>query len=404
VSVAEVSLAKSTASIVLVRALGVAARYLALIALASLMTAAEFAVCGLAFAISEFARCATDAGIDPVFLRKAEQLDGRKRRLHVSQATVLKLLHGALALTVVAAIVAGLGNTNVLAWMIAMQFFAQALVQLSLNVLQADNAVHRVARPMLALYLAGMGLASAAFFGLDIGRWALPAIALGELAFAAITLASRFEPAALQLRQAYRAYFPMALPMAGISFLALINTRFDSLVVITLLSLDDAGKYMYLVRWGDTVPMLAAGIAMPLLGKLEALERHASGAARRWLGVALALALLLPFIVVHVASHRNPAYASDGWLPWLVAATSSVRTGLVLATVALLSMWRDSRLLVIAAMTAVAIPLGCWWLGSTMGAVGIAAVVLTVEICNLVCQLVLIRRARRRRASARLSA
>jgi O-antigen/teichoic acid export membrane protein len=383
VSVAEVSLAKSTASIVLVRALGVAARYLALIALASLMTAAEFAVCGLAFAISEFARCATDAGIDPVFLRKAEQLDGRKRRLHVSQATVLKLLHGALALTVVAAIVAGLGNTNVL---------------------QADNAVHRVARPMLALYLAGMGLASAAFFGLDIGRWALPAIALGELAFAAITLASRFEPAALQLRQAYRAYFPMALPMAGISFLALINTRFDSLVVITLLSLDDAGKYMYLVRWGDTVPMLAAGIAMPLLGKLEALERHASGAARRWLGVALALALLLPFIVVHVASHRNPAYASDGWLPWLVAATSSVRTGLVLATVALLSMWRDSRLLVIAAMTAVAIPLGCWWLGSTMGAVGIAAVVLTVEICNLVCQLVLIRRARRRRASARLSA
>lgn len=402
-SVAAASLAKSTASIVLVRALGVAARYLALIALASLMTAAEFAVCGLAFAISEFARCATDAGIDPVFLRKAEQLDGHQRRLQVSQATVLKLLHGALALAAVAAIVAGLGNATALSWMIAMQFFAQALVQLSLNVHQADSTVHHVARPMMALYLAGMGLASAAFFGHDIGRWALPAIALGELVFAAIALASRFEPAALQLRQAYSAYFPMALPMAGIAFLALINTRFDSLVVNTLLGLEEAGKYMYLARWGDTVPMLAGGIAMPLLGKLEALERHASATPRRWLGAALALALL-PFLVVHAASHYNPAFASEGWLPWLIAATSSVRTGLVLVTVALLSMWRDSRLLAIASVTAVAIPLGCWWLGSTIGAVGIAAAVLAVEICNLACQLVLIRRARRRRASERPSA
>jgi O-antigen/teichoic acid export membrane protein len=403
VSVAQGSLARSTTSIVLVRALGVAARYLALIALASLMTAAEFAVCGLAFAISEFARCATDAGIDPVFLRKAEKLDGRQRRLHVSQATVLKLLHGAMALVVVAAIMTALGNAPVLAWMIAMQFFAQAFVQLSLNVNQADNTVHHVSRPMMVLYLAGLSLASTAFLGHDIGRWALPVIALGELAFASIVLASRFEPTGLQLQTAYRAYFPMALPMAGIAFLALVNTRFDSLVATKLLGLEDAGKYMYVVRWGDTVPMLAAGVAMPLLGKLEALERNASGAPRWWLGVALALALL-PFFVVHAVLHVSPAYATEGWLPWLIAATSSVRTGLVLATVALLTMWHDSRLLIIALTTAVVIPLGCWWAGSKMGASGIAAVVLTVETCNLICQIALIRRARRARAAKHPSA
>jgi hypothetical protein len=372
----------------------VGARFLALLALAALMKAEEFALCVLALALSDFARCVADGGIDPVFLRRAEAQDDALRRKYIARAALLKLLHGALAALVVVALLLWVFDAaSLFVWLLALQFFAQALVQLGLNAHQADNTVQRVAPRMIALYLAGLLLALSGFAGWQGSRWALPLIAAGELVLALSMLAPRLDRPAPALGEAYRSYFPLALPMAGLTCLALINTRSDAFLATSLLPPGDAGRYLYLGRWGDAVPMFAGGLAMPLVGKLAALQaQHRAGAAVQ--ALLLFLLTALPFALVWLAMHLQPAYAVAGWLPWLIAAAAAVRTGATLATVNLLSRWHDRGLLVLAVGTAIAIPACSWLAGRSLGAVGIALVILTIESCNLGVQLVMIRQGR----------
>lgn len=384
------AVARSTMSLVGLRTIGVGARYLSLMSLSALLPVGDFAVCALAFAISEFARVASDGGIDVVYLRRAEALDPASRRTLGGQALFVKIVQGSLALLAVAVLMRYLDNVGWLATLIACQFIAQALAQLALNLLQTEGSVARRARPLLVVYLAVLGLAAAGSRGHTLGFWAFPLLLAGELAFG-LWIASRSTTwAGLGARRAYASFYPVALSMAGVGLLAMINTRADALITSALLAAEEAGRYMYLARWVDAAPMLAGGIAMPLVGKI----RNVTLATMRrpWVIGPIAVLLAIPFVVATVVTHFAGEYAVSGALPWVLATTSALRVGLVLSTVFLLSHWRDGSVFWIAVVTSLVIVLGAWIMGNSHGALGIALVVLTVEACNLCVQLAALRR------------
>jgi O-antigen/teichoic acid export membrane protein len=398
------SVVRSTSSLVLVRALGMASRYAALLALAALMPAAQFAACALAFVCAEFARVLTDAGVDTVYLRLSETLQAPERQHLAAQAAAIKLLNGSVVVLAMGIALWLMRTSSVLVVLIAMQFLAQSLVQFSLNVLQSQNLVHRSVWPLALLYGATLCLAATGFLGWQAAVWTLPAIAAGELVFAVACVLARLPLRTAQAGVAYERLLPLALPMAGIAVLALVNTRVDSVLVSSLLSADEAGRYMFLQRWSDLTPLLVAGIAMPLVGKIGLADGDANSAQRRrrWRHATwfAAPALVLPFALVWLALVLNPAYSSDGRLAWVVAAVGSVRGALMVSTVILLSRWQDRRLLLIAVAAAISTSTAGWIAGTVWGALGIAVVVLLVEGLNLSAQVALIRLGRRAGAKA----
>lgn len=392
------AVARSTTSLVGLRTLGVGARYLALMCLSALLPVADFAICALAFAISEFARVASDGGIDVVYLRRAESMDESSRQTLGGQALFIKLAQGSLALLVVAMIVRHVDQVGWLATLIACQFLAQALTQLALNLLQTQGSVARRAQPLMVVYLVVLGLAVAGSRGQTIGFWAFPVLLAGELAFG-VWIASRSVTwAGLHPLRAYASYYPVAFSMAGVGLLAMINTRADALITSALLTAEEAGRYMYLSRWVDAAPMMAGGIAMPLVGKIRNVTL--ASMLRPWVVGPIAALLAAPFVVAAVVTHFGADYAAPGVLPWLLASTSALRVGLVLSTAFLLSHWRDASVFWIAVVTSLVIVSGGWIVGRSHGAVGIALVVLAVEACNLGVQLFALRRYSRSNANA----
>jgi O-antigen/teichoic acid export membrane protein len=281
---------------------------------------------------------------------------------------------------------------------IAMLFLGQSLVQLMLNVLQSRRAVSGAAGPLVVLYglVSALGVASIvlaggggdAVVGEVLTRWAnhgFVLLLLGELGCAAWIARRHLRgPTRPSLAQAYADYFPAALPMATVALLALINTRVDAIVTSAVLGLEQAGRYMYVMRWADAAPMLAAGVALPLVGKIQTMS------SRPWhdrrLLVATAAMALIPFMVVPLVQLLQPSMRVDGAMPWLVAATSAVRVGLTMTTTLLLACWRDGALSRIALATSVSITVLTWLFGQRAGAAGVASAVLLVETVNLAVQ------------------
>lgn len=377
----------STVSLVTVRSAGVAARTLSLLTLAAGMPAERFGHYAIAFVLSELARCATDFGLDPVVLRRAEGLDVAEQRPMIRAALAIRATHGAAAAIVVLAILALTFPLNLLLVAAGMQFLSQGLLQLGLNWRQVNNSAHRVAPVLLAFYGAVIGLAVAAYFQSSLGTLPLPLLLGGELVIALVLLAPLSRPRLADLVSGYRLLVPQALPMAGIMVLAFVNTRTDALVVGRLVGAEDAGHYLYLSRWVDLVPMLATGVALPMVGKLGGFDLRRNASALVALAAALTAA---PFMLIEIAAHLNPAYASDLLLRVLLATIAACRIGLSVATMILLAQWRDGLLLRVAAASTILVPLLTWTLGSRFGVHGVAAGVLVAEAGNLLFQAALL--------------
>ena len=387
----------STASLVGVRSAGVAARSLGLLTLAAGMPAERFAHYATAFVLSELARCATDFGLDPLVLRRAEGLPIAEQRPMIRAALAVRLAHGLVAAAAVLAILAASFPLDLLLVAAGLQFVSQGWLQLGLNWRQVNNSAHRAAPALLAFYGAVAALAAFAYFRPEFGTVPLPLLLTGEALIAVRLLAPLSRPGRRDLAAGYATLVPKALPMVGIMLLAFVNTRADALLVGRLLSPDAAGRYLYLARFVDFAPMLATGVALPLVGKLAGFDARRNAPALVALGVLLAAA---PFVLVAAAALLNPAYAGDPTLRMLIAAIAVVRIGLAVTTVVLLAQWRDWLLVRVATVTTVLVPVLCWALGSRYGAHGLAVGVIVAEAGNLLLQaaLLLARRGPRRAA------
>lgn len=388
----------STMSLVGVRSAGVAARSLGLLTLAAGMPADRFAHYATAFVLSELARCATDFGLDPLVLRRAEGLSLGEQRPMIRAALAVRLLHGLIAAAAVVAILALSFPLDLLLLAAGLQFLSQGWLQLGLNWRQVNNDAHRAAPALLAFYAAVAGVAAFAYFRPELGAVPLPLLLGGEALIAVRLLAPLSRPRGGDLREGYRSLVPKALPMAGIMLLAFVNTRADALLVGKLLTPDAAGRYLYLSRFVDFAPMLATGVALPLVGKLAGFDLRRNAPALILLGIGLAAA---PFALIAAGALLNPAYAGDATLRLLIAAIAVIRIGLAVTTVMLLAQWRDWLLVRVAAVTTVLVPVLCWTLGSRYGAHGLATGVIVAEAGNLLFQtaLLLARRAPQRAAA-----
>ena len=381
----------STASLVTVRSAGVAARTLSLLTLAAGMPAERFSHYAIAFVLSELARCATDFGLDPVVLRRAEGLGMTEQRPMIRSALAIRLTHGTVAAAMVVAILAVSFPLDLLLVAAGMQFLSQGLLQLGLNWRQVNNSAHRIAPVLLTFYCAVIGLAVLAYFRSSLGSAALPVILGGELGTALVLLAPLSRPRFADLMAGYRQLVPRALPMAGIMFLAFVNTRTDALLVGRLVRPDDAGHYLYLARWVDLVPMLATGVALPMVGKLAGFDIRRNASALLGIGAVLATG---PFLLIQIAAYINPPYAGDLLLRMLLATVAACRIGLAIATTILLAQWRDGLLFRVAIASTTFMPLLIWVLGSQFGLHGIASGVLVAEAGNLLFQTFLLLRRR----------
>ena len=108
--------------------------------------------------------------------------------------------------------------------------------------------------------------------------------------------------------------------MAGIMLLAFVNTRADALLVGRLLTPAEAGRYLYLARFVDFAPMLATGVALPLVGKVAGVRRATERALLVAPGLALAAA---PFVLVAAAGLLNPGLCGRPCLAILIAAIAA---------------------------------------------------------------------------------
>lgn len=381
----------STASLVTVRSAGVAARSLGLLTLAAGMPAERFTNYAVAFVLSELARCATDFGLDPVVLRRAEGLAPNEQRPMIRAALAVRACHGTVAAGVVLAILVLFFPLDLLLVAAGLQFLPQGLLQLGLNWRQVNNSAHRVAPALLAFYGAVTGLAAFAYFQPDLGALPLPLLLVGECGIALCLLAPLRRLRSPDLARGYGLLVPQALPMAGIMILSFVNTRTDALLVGRLLAPEDAGRYLYLARWVDFAPMLATGVALPMVGKLRGFDVRRNAPLLAALGLVLAV---VPFALVQTAAILNPAYAGDPLLRVLLATVASCRIGLAATTTALLAQWRDGLLVRVATATTLLVPVLTWTLGSQLGAYGVVAGVLAAEAGNLLFQTVLVLRRR----------
>jgi O-antigen/teichoic acid export membrane protein len=379
--------ALSTVSLVIARSLGVGARALGLLTLAAGMPAERFAHYAVALVLSELARCATDFGLDPVLLRRGEGLDECDQRPMLRAALAVRGLHGTVASVAVLLILLAFFPMDVLLVAAGLQFLSQGMLQLGLNWRQINNAAHLTAPWLILFYGIVIAIAIAAYFQPALGIIPLPALLGGELLAAAWLLAPLGRPGRADWRQGYERLVPQALPMAGIMLLAFINTRTDALLVGRLIAPRDAGHYLYLARWADLAPMLATGVALPLVGKLRGFNPWRS--APLFLAVGAAL-IAMPFALVQTAGWINPAYAGDPILRILLATTAACRIGLAATTVTLLARWHDGALARLAAVTTMVLPVLTWWLGSAHGAHGVASGVLIAELGNLLFQTALL--------------
>lgn len=377
----------STSSLLVVRSLGVAARALGLLTLAAGMPPERFAHYAVALVLSELARCATDFGLDPVLLRRAEGLEDAEQRPMIRSAMAVRAVHGVLAAAVVIAIIAVSFPLDILLVAAGLQFLSQGMLQLGLNWRQVNNSAHRAAPLLIVFYGAVIAVAVAAYFRPALGAVALPAMLGGELLMAFGLLVSLGRPRISDLRSGYSLLVPQALPMAGIMLLAFVNTRTDALLVGRLIAPAEAGHYLYLARWVDLAPMLATGVALPLVGKLGKFDLRRGAPLLCALGAALAI---VPFMLVQFAAHLNPAYGSDLVLRTLLATTAACRIGLAVTTTTLLAQWRDRTLARLAVVTTVMLPVLAWAMGSSFGAYGVAAGVLIAEAGNLSFQAALL--------------
>ena len=379
----------STASLVIVRAAGVAARALSLLTLAAAMPAERFGHYATAFVLSELARCLTDFGLDPLVLRRAEGRPSAEQRAIVRAALAVRAAHGAVTAGAVLGVLALMFRLDLLLVAAALQFVPQGWLQLALNQRQVSNSAQRVAPALLGFYAVVAGLAALAWVRPAWGGVPLPLLLVGE-ALAALALLGRAAmPRGADLVAGYRTLVRAALPMAGIALLALVNTRTDALLVGRLLSSAEAGRYLYLARWVDFAPMLASGVALPLVGKLGGFDVRRQGWSLAAAGIVLAA---VPFALVELAAALKPPYAADPLLRALLAAASVCRIGLAVTTTLLLAKWRDAGLGRVAAVTSALLPLLVWLLGSRLGAHGVVAGVLAAETANLLFQSVLLLR------------
>jgi len=379
------SVRRSTLALVMTRSFGVAARHLSLLSLATLLSPIEFAACGLAFALSEFARCFTDAGVDTTLLRKGENASPNCRHSLIYAATSIKVWHGlAISILLILFIWIQGKSVTILIMLIGLQFLPQALLQLTLNTRQIDDTAHTVLRPIAVFYILVIAFASQGFFGSSSSKWALPILSLGELLFA-LTIGSRPAlPSFQKIHSIYTQYFPTSLPMLGVALLALINTRVDSLIVSGLLPPNEAAEYMFFMRWSDIAPMFAAGVCMPLVGKIDKLNNQTLRKSVQW--ALFSILLLAPLATIQLALVTTSNFDSKGSLPWIFSLLGAVRIGLSISTVLLLSQWRDGDIFRIAVCTSITITLGSIFACRTWGSIGIAAVVLSVEAMNFAYQ------------------
>lgn len=385
----------STASLVTLRSAGVAARTLSLLALATGMPAEQFAPYGIAFVLSELARCATDFGLDPVVLRRAEGLPLEEQRPLLRAALAIRCAHGLISAVIVMLLLIAIYSPSSLLIVAGMQFISQGMLQLGLNWRQVNNSAHRVAPYLLSFYAGVVGLAVFGYFHPSFGTLPLPTLLIGELAIAVVLLRPLAFPQLRDLVQGYGSLVPQALPMAAIMLLAFVNTRTDALVVGQFASPAQVGHYLYLARWGDLAPMLATGVALPMVGKLKGFRvRHGSMIAP----AALLVLCTIPFGLIATAAALNPAYSGDQTLRCLLATIASCRIGLAVTTMLLLAQWRDRLLMKIATLTTALVPVLTWLFGSWYGIHGIATGVLVAEAGNLLFQasLLLGRRFRKR--------
>lgn len=389
----------STASLVGVRSAGVAARSLGLLTLAAGMPAERFAHYATAFVLSELARCATDFGLDPLVLRRAEGLNLDEQRPMVRAALAVRLAHGLTAAVVVVAILAASFPLDLLLLAAGLQFLSQGWLQLGLNWRQVNDDAHRAAPVLLGFYGAIAGLAAFAALHPALGGWPLPLLLAGEALIAVRLLAPVSLPARSDLASGYASLVPKALPMAGIMLLAFVNTRADALLVGRLLSPTEAGRYLYLARFVDFAPMLATAVMLPLVGKFAGFDMRRNAPLLAALALGLAAA---PFVLIAVGAALNRDYADDPALRLLISTIGVIRIGLGVTTVVLLAQWRDGRLVRVATVTTALVPLLCWLLGSRYGAHGLATGVIIAEAGNLLFQtlLLLARRAPTRAASS----
>lgn len=383
----------STAGLVTARSAGVAARALSLLTLAAGMPAERFGHYATAVVLSELARCASDFGLDPLVLRRAEGLAPGEQRPIVRAALAIRAVHGAVAAAVVLAVLAALFRLDLLLVAAGLQFVPQGWLQLALNWRQVNNSAQRVAPILILFYSAIAVLAAAAWLHPSLGALPLPLLWGGEAALGVLLLLPVGSTGRCDLRAGYGALAGAALPMAGVALLAFVNTRTDALLVGRLLDPVAAGRYLYLARWIDLAPMLATGVALPLVGKVALLDQRRNAAVFASAGLVLALA---PFALVEVAALLRPAYGGDPVLRWLLGAVGTCRIGLAVTTVLLLSRWHDGLLLRIAPAVSLAMPIATWLLGSAIGSRGVAGGVLLVETANLLVQVVLVARSRPR--------
>jgi len=377
----------STVSLVAVRSMGVGARALGLLTLAAGMPAERFGHYAIALILSELARCGTDFGLDPVLLRRAEGLEYTSQRPMIRAALAVRVAHGAVSAAVVLLILTISFPLDLVLVAAGLQFLPQGMLQLGLNWRQVNNSAHRIAPLLVVLYSVVMSLAVAAYFRPVLGWLPLPLLLVGEMLVAFGLLASLSWPRPADLIEGYKSLAAQALPMAGVMFLAFINTRTDALLVGQLLTPAEAGQYLYLLRWVDLAPMLATGLALPLVGKVQGLR------VGRHLPIVCALGLIvaaMPLILVEIGAYLNPAYAADLDLRILLAAVAALRIGLAATTVMLLAGWRDRTLVSLAAVTTLCLPMVVLLLGSSFGAHGMAFGVLIAELSNLLCQVALL--------------
>ncbi len=381
-----VSTLLSTVSLVTVRSAGVAARTLSLLTLSAGMPAERFAPYATAFVLSEMARCATDFGLDPVVLRRAEGLPLSEQRPMLRAALAIRGVHGLIAALIVLMLLIGSFPIDVLLVVAGLQFLSQGLLQLGLNWRQVNNSAHQIAPLLLCLYATIVGLATLGYFHPAWGRVPLPMLLFGELAFATVLLTPLAAPRLTDLRTGYTTLVPQALPMAGIMLLAFINTRTDALIVNRFATPAEVGEYLYLARWVDLAPMLVTGVALPLVGKVGKigggdLRRRAVPLAIMGAGLAIA-----PFVLMQVAALLNPVYAQDIVLRMLLACIATCRIALSVTTMLLLAQWRDRLLVRAVAVSSVLVLALTWTMGSRLGMHGIAIGVLIAELGNLLFQ------------------
>ena len=385
----------STASLVMVRSAGVAARTLSLLTLSAGMPAERFAPYATAFVLSELARCATDFGLDPVVLRRAEGLPLPEQRPMLRAALAIRGAHGLMAALLVLMLLISIFPLDVLLAVAGLQFLSQGLLQLGLNWRQVNNSAHRCAPLLLCLYATVVGLAALGYFHPAWGLVPLPLLLFGELAFAIILLTPLSAPRLADLRSGYATLVPQALPMAGIMLLAFVNTRADALIVNHFATPAEVGEYLYLARWVDLAPMLVTGVALPLVGKVG--KMGGSDLRRRVLPLAIMGAglAMVPFALMQVAALLNSVYAQDVVLRMLLACIATCRVALSVTTMLLLAQWRDRLLVRAVAASSVLVLALTWTMGAELGMHGIAIGVLISEAGNLLFQAgLLIRRPR----------